>query len=176
MKKIIISSLCVLLTVFSAKAQKIEDFFEKYKSKEDVEYIHIAPELLKITSKLAALAVLFDDDIPEEDKEMIHLLDDLEDLECMISQNKKVNLSKELNKQKIFTSGNYKLLSEVSQKDQNIRVYTQGSKGDIIHNFVVILEDKDDGATILASIKGEVKLEKVMKMIALSRKKAKSNA
>ncbi len=176
MKKIVISALCIVLSVFAVKAQKIENFFEKYKSNKEVEYIHIAPELLKITSKLAALAVFFDEDIPEEDKEVIHLLDDIEEFECMISHNKKVNLQKELKKHKILKSGKYKLLSEVSQKDQNVSIYTQGAKDNTIHNFVVVLEDKDDDATILANIKGEVKLKRIMKIIALSRKKAKNDA
>ncbi len=121
MKKIVISSLCVLLTVFSAKAQKIEDFFQKYKSNKGVEYVHIAPELLKITSKLAALAVLFDEDISKEDKEMIHLLDDIEEFELMVSGNKDINLRKELKKQKILKSGKYKLLSEVSEECSRFR-------------------------------------------------------
>ncbi len=176
MKKITILLLCVSLSVFAAKAQKIEDFFQKYKSNKDVEYIHIAPELLKITSKLAALAVIFDGDIPKENKEIIHLLDDLEDFEFMVSANKDINLQKELKKQKIFKSGKYKLLSEVSQKEQNIRVYTEGTENDIIRNFVIVLEDKDDDATILANVKGEVKLERIMKIIELSRKKAKNKA
>ncbi len=182
MKKISVFVISVFLSVFSATAQNIEDFFIQQKANEDVEYAKLPNEAIKamnLVSKIASLASIFSEDISKEDSKIINLfsniIDDIEEFEFIASKNDKVNLQKELKKAKITKAKKDKLLGKKEDKTQKIIVYGQQAKHKKLDNLIVLLADKDNKTTIIANVKGNIELVKVAEIIEFAEEKNKKD-
>ncbi len=181
MKKFSVIVISVLLSIFSATAQNIDDFFAQQKAKDSVEYSKLPNEAIRamnLVSKIASLASSFSDDIPKEDSKIISLcsniLDDVDDLEFVISKNDKVNLQQEFKKLKIDKSRKYKFLGKKTDKTQEITVYGKKAKNKTLENMIVLIADKKNKSTIIANLKGKIKLEKVAEIIELAYEKSQN--
>ncbi len=175
MKKISVIVISVLLSVFSATAQNIEEFFAKQKGKENVEYIELSSEAIETIStfsKMASWIGKFKSDVSKEELQIVGLfstiLDDVESFDFLIANNDKVDLRKEFKNLKIEKSHKYRLFGEKVDKTQEIIVYGQKNKKKSLKNLLVLISDIDDNSTIITNIKGEIKLENVAKIIEIA--------
>lgn len=177
MKKIILLIVSTLAAALSSQAQNIEDFFEKYKAEDEVRYVHIAPSALSVASKLASLMTYFDSDIPKKDRKIASLLselsDDLDDVDFMFAKNDIINFQSKLKQEDLLASNNYKLLNEVCNKDEDIFIYSQVLEDDIVPSLVIVVADKYNDVTIVANLKGKMKLVKIAEIIEFSDKSSK---
>lgn len=181
MKKIVVFLVSVFVGVFSATAQDIDNFFAKQKENKNVEYVELSSEAIKtlsVVSKMASWLGEFKSDVSKEELEIVDLcsavLDDVESFEFIASKNNEVNLSEEFKRLKIKKSRKYKLFGRRVDKTQEITVYGEKSKNKSLKNLLVLIADIDDKSTIIANIQGEIRLEKVAKMIELAKEQKKN--
>lgn len=175
MKKIILLIVSTLAAAPSSQAQSIEDFFEKYKANDEVRYVRIAPSALSVASKLAVLVATFDSDVPKKNRKMArivsNLADDLDDVDFMFTKNDIINFQNKLKEEDLLAD--YRLLYEVFNKDEDIFIYSKVLEEDIVRSLFIVIADKYNDVTIVANLKGKMKLVKIAEIIEFSAKSSK---
>ncbi|PVX52337.1 uncharacterized protein DUF4252 [Balneicella halophila] len=174
MRKIILFIISLVLSVTAVFAQNFEELYEGYKDVEDVERIKVAPSLFKGISKIMAGVAELSDDMTEEEKEGIKLLENIDEIQLLISE--KVDLSKDLKKIKFMKKNNYVLLMESSNADDDIYLYSKDNEKSIFSDVVILIKDKKDKSNLLANIKGNITPENISRLIVITKENCKINS
>ncbi len=139
-----------------------------------------AIKTMQLASKFVSWVKIFDSDFPKEDAQILELvsniIDDVEEIEILTSTDKNLDLHKEFKNSKLLKNNKYRLLKKKEEKGNMLLVYAQ--KGKVIENLVFIEKNlifieknlNNNKKTIIANVKGEVKLEKIADIIDLVEK------
>lgn len=170
MKKIILLIVSLLISLFLVNAQNVETLFSRYKKEKGVESVKICPKLLKGAAKIIAGLAEFSSDLTEEDREEIKLLESIDEVQFVAANRDTLDFQKELEKSNFLKKNKYKMLLETTDDKKEVQMYSQNGKKDVFSDLLVIITDKDDKGSLLASIKGEIAPENVVKLIELAHK------
>lgn len=175
MKKIILIVVSFVTSIIFANGQDIETLFNIYKNTKGVESIKVAPQLLKGAAKIVAGLAEFNSELTEQDKEGLKLLESIEEVQFVVANRDTMDFRKELEKSKFLKKNKYQMLMETTDDKKEIQMYSQNSrKKDVFSDLLVVITDRDDNGSLLASIKGEIDPEDVVKLIELVRKETKN--
>ncbi len=152
MKKIVLMAALMLASVSMFAQNSAKDIYSKYSGEKGVSAVYISPSMFSMMGKL-----------PELEEEGMDAIKELKGF-YVVEIEDNVRLSKKLRGevQSLVTKGEYELMMEANEEDEQVRIYTI-TEGNIIKSLVLLTYENDE-ATFLC-LEGSIDKNKVGELI-----------
>ncbi|MGN0188842.1 MAG: DUF4252 domain-containing protein [Candidatus Cryptobacteroides sp.] len=157
MKKSVICAIFTVLATITTFAQSGESIYKKYSGGKGVSAVYISPAMFRMIGTLPDLEI---DDI---DVNLSGIIQTLNGLYIIESENKSIGTALLEDVEKFVGSKKYELMMEVKSDDETVRIYTAGSEN-TVEGFVMLAEE--DSEVVFISLDGTMPRKELEKILA----------
>ena len=150
MKNLFILFTMLVSTTLSYSQSVVDDFIGKYENDDAFTSVFVSPKMFDMIGKVT------DDQMEADLKDVIK---DIKGLKVLRTETEPDKYFKEFSSS--ISGKNYDMLMKVREKDQNVKIFTQGS-GDVVSELVILVGGENE-FTLLSFI-GNLNLDKLGKL------------
>lgn len=163
MKKLMII-IAALAVAISASAQTAKTIYNKYSGKSNVSSVYISPAMFKLMGTIPEI------EMGDEDIDISSVISSLDGMYILESENRQVSKALLEESEKLLGRGNYELLMEVNDEDENVKMYVR-IEGEVIKSFLLFASEKYESDASLIMFDGAINRKDLQTLLSATNKK-----